>query len=133
MLGLSTSEIKDDLKELHPQSDDNDTDSDSSMLSEDILDSVYPVQPRSAPRTAADYQNMKYQDFSNSGNNASVDEALYLISDINKAHKELSDKEKLREELELRCQVGILSMKLLQPILCNKRSVLFFPGYGLSP
>lgn len=103
--GLSSSEIKDDLKELHPQSDDNDTDSDSSQMSEDILDSVYPVQPRSAPRTAADYLNMKYQDFSSSGNNASVDEALYLISDITKEHKELADKEKLREELELRCQV----------------------------
>jgi hypothetical protein len=99
--GLSLSEIKDDLRELHPPSDENDTDSDSSILSDDILDSVYPVQPRSAPRSA-----LQFPDQFSSGNNVSVDEAMYLIRDISKSHKDLFEKEKLREEWEIRCEVS---------------------------
>ena len=103
--GLSTTEIKSDLKELLPPSEDNDTDSDSSLMSDDILDSVYPVQPRSAPRSASDAHGFRYQDYSTSGNNVSVDEALFLIKDISKSHNELYAKEKEREEFEQRCQV----------------------------
>lgn len=100
---MSSSEIKNDLKELLPPSEDNDTDSDSSLLSDDVLDSVYPVQPRSAPRSASD--GLRYQDYSTSGNNVNVDEALFLLKDISKSHKELYNKETTREEYELRCQV----------------------------
>ena len=102
---MSSSEIKNDLKELLPPSEDNDTDSDSSLLSDDILDSVYPVQPRSAPRSASD--GLRYQDYSTSGNNVNVDEALFLLKDISKSHKELYNKEITREDFELRCQVSL--------------------------
>jgi hypothetical protein len=112
--GLSLTEIKDDLRELHPPSDDNDTDSDSSILSDDILDSVYPVQPRSAPRSA-----LQLQDQFSSGNNVSVDEAMYLIRDISKSHKELFEKEKLREEWEIRCEVSVY-LRIFVGAVCGK-------------
>lgn len=101
MSGLSSLEIKEDLRELHPQSDANDTDSDSSIISDDILDSVYPVQPRSAPRSA-----MQLQDYLTSTQNITADEAMYVIRDIGKAHKELMEKEKQREEWEIRSEVN---------------------------
>ena len=101
--GLTLIEIKDDLKELIPQSDDNDTDSDCSLLSEDILDSVYPVAPRSAPRSAG---NSSLPDYASAGSsNVSNDEAIYLINDISKTHKELYENEKYREEMEIQCEV----------------------------
>jgi hypothetical protein len=100
VFGLSTLEIKEDLHELHPPSDANDTDSDCSVISDDILDSVYPVQPRSAPRAA-----MQLQDYLNSSQNVTSEEAMFVIKDIAKAHQELMEKEKLREDWEMRTEV----------------------------
>ena len=105
MSGLSTAEIKNDLKALRSEDIENDTDSDSnSIKSDDILDSVYPVQPRRTPKAASDLHTFHYQDNSG-GSSSNVEDALFFIRNISKSHKELFDSEKQREDLELYCQV----------------------------
>lgn len=99
MRGLSTQEIKDDLRELHPPSDANDTDSDCSVLSDDILDSVYPVQPRTAPKTA-----LQQHDYLTSTQNLTTEDAMFVIKDIAKTHSELMEKERQREEWEIQSE-----------------------------
>jgi hypothetical protein len=100
-------EIDGDLNELKVQNEenDNDTDSDCSTKSEDILDSVYPVQPRKTPKSSADLNFLNYQDSTGGSNTDNPENSLFLLKDISKSHKNLLETESQREELELYCQV----------------------------
>ncbi|KAJ1409517.1 hypothetical protein B484DRAFT_436013, partial [Ochromonadaceae sp. CCMP2298] len=82
--GLSVMEIKDDLREMQ-QPHEDDTDSDSSIKSEDILDSIYPVQPRKTPKASgADLGSFSYHGGGlglGLGGGPSVEDALYFLKD----------------------------------------------------
>jgi 16S rRNA C1402 (ribose-2'-O) methylase RsmI len=48
---------------------------------------------------------MQLQDYLNSSQNVTSEEAMFVIRDIAKAHQELMEKEKLREDWEMRTEV----------------------------
>lgn len=110
---LSESEILYDLKELSKNEESNDTDSDSSVRTEDVLPSQYPVKPRKGLLQIGSKDHDFYNEDSHVGkdiNNAEVDEALYFVKKVSLSNKELQDAEQLREELENMYRVSLYNL-----------------------
>lgn len=108
MSKLSEREIQYDLEELAKNEDSNYTDSDSSIRSEDIISSQYPVQPRKGLHLDKDGDALGY--FHHHGgkeiNNAEINEALQFVKQIALSNREMQDAEQYREELESKFKVS---------------------------
>ena len=112
---LSLAEIRSDFKsilstktvdnrvnnDIHRNQDvDNETDSDSSIKSDDVLDSVYPVQPRNLSKSDRSAANFRHLDSNNNYSSGNIDGAMFYIEDIRRHRGDLYEGERLREELE---------------------------------
>jgi hypothetical protein len=105
LLCLSVSEIKNDLALLRKCYD---SDSESSIRSEEVLTSEYPVKPRS--NTQLKRENDLYQDENfKEINSEQVDLAFTVIKSILSQRKDIYDAEFLREDLEIAHQVSTFS------------------------
>ncbi len=108
---LSETEIQYDLIELMQSEESNDTDSDSTIRSDDIVPSQYPVKPRKTlmhssgtdPELSID-DAFGVKEF----DNTEIDEALHYVKKVTLAIKELHDAEQQREELESMCRVSLI-------------------------
>lgn len=98
---MSVEEVKNDLREL--QGNDEDTDSDCSVVSKDVLTSIYPVKPRSyrkiPSKDSASYSRRQEGEYENTGG-AVFDEALAFIKNVHINHSALYNQELEREKLE---------------------------------
>lgn len=101
---LNSNEIHSDLRELQKLSYNSDTDSESSIKSDNILISNYPVKPRKGLQLPSNGDSDDY--FSNKENSAEVNEALAFIKRLSITHKDLYDAELQREELEMMYEVS---------------------------
>lgn len=86
---------------------DDDTDSDCSFKSEDIVVSSYPVRPRTVPkivhRDTSAFSSKQFHDLGEEG--ADVEESLLFLKHIAISNPGLVAKESQREKLENICQV----------------------------
>lgn len=108
---LSKSEIKKDIKEIERSFLPEDTDSDSSVNSDDILPSTYPVKPRRTPRVTArnNYKEQQLIDVSRDRTTlTAADEALTYIRAIKASKKELHQAELERERYETTYLVNLI-------------------------
>lgn len=109
MFGLTKIEIKKDFREIERFLQEDDTDSDSSVRSEDVLPSSYPVKPRKTPR----FLNNRNPNSINQGNQGdeledgnlsydikAADDAFLLLKTIKATKREIYDAEIERERLE---------------------------------
>ena len=96
------------MVELLNNEESNNTDSDSSIQSQEILLSQYPVKPRKdlLPLDGRDHE-FSSDDFYGSGEYdfAEVDDSVYYVKQVSLSNKELKDAEQEREELESMCRV----------------------------
>ena len=104
VFGLSKTEVKKDVREMERSMPD-DTDSDSSVRSEDVLPSSYPVKPRKTPKLLArDKSPSRNYHHDEAGEHEydyrTVEETLCFIDAIKKSKKDLFNAECERERLE---------------------------------
>ncbi len=104
--GLSDVEVYADLRELQHSLSPNETDSDSSVDSDDVLSSVYPVKPRKAIRLSRVEvpSSEKYSETMS----AEVEEALEYVKKLSMTHKELLETDSQREEMEITVEVSVI-------------------------
>ena len=155
MTSLNSSEIKHDLREMQrepsstPFAHANDTDSDSSSVnSEDVLDSEYPVQPRRTPSRRGAMGVIEslggaYFDFFHrsevggldKGNMGmgNVEHAICFVKDyMRDKHPELLEAENHREELEALRQVSRMSSSYKSLLSAYRLVTWFFYRYVVS-
>lgn len=103
---LTESEVFSDLRELHRNASPSDTDGDSSVDSDEVMSSHYPVKPRKTFRLA-DREDLQasYDRFSDV-NSPEIDEALMFIKKITASHRDLYDAECQREDIESTLEVS---------------------------
>jgi hypothetical protein len=104
VFGLSKTEVKKDVREMERSMPD-DTDSDSSVRSEDVLPSSYPVKPRKTPKVLArDKSPSRNYHHDEAGEHEydyrTIEETLCFIDAIKKSKKDLFNAECERERLE---------------------------------
>lgn len=97
---------------LNHDAADNETDSDSSIKSDEILDSEYPVQPRNISKSdRVGANDFRYNENNNNNNiystTTNIDGALFYLDDIRRHRSDLYEGERLREELE-QCSLVII-------------------------
>ena len=97
---MTKTEIKKDVREMERSIDD--TDSDGSVMSEDVLPSMYPVKPRRTPKVmnmprpavaAADGEMGEYD-------SKTVEQALTFLDSVKRNKKDLYNGECERERHE---------------------------------
>eukprot|EP01038_Epipyxis_sp_PR26KG_P008529 gene8529-11529_t len=118
--GLSATEVRNDFKEIKnngfiTRSTHSDTDSECSVLTEDVLPSTYPVKPRRILKAIlGDTLKTTNQLINESEKNgAEVDEALRFIKELNINNSDLYSKEAHRESLEALYQSYLTSIEIL--------------------
>jgi hypothetical protein len=127
---LSKTEIKTDVREMERSMHD-DTDSDGSVLSEDVLMSIYPVKPRKVPKvnaiprpsamSAGEGEDGEYD-------SKLVEQSLTFLDAVKRNRKDLYNAECERERFESQGVVSrLLSCRLLALIrvLCLFTVCLF--------
>ena len=107
VFALSKAEVKKDLREMEREMASPEEDTDSSIKSDDVLSSTYPVRPRKTPRRdrtllaqSLSSSDTSY-DFANVGSGTDIDEMLKYIQMIESTKPELLEIDKLREEKEV--------------------------------
>jgi hypothetical protein len=90
---------------------DAETDSDSSIKSDEISDSEYPVQPRNISKSdRVDTNDFRYNENNNIYSTATnIDGSLFYLDDIRRHRADLFEGERLREELEQCSLVKLIS------------------------
>lgn len=98
---LSKTEIKKDVREME-RNVNEDTDSDSSIMSEDVLVSSYPVKPRKAPKVIIPVKpvNTGPTDIEREYDGKTVDQTLAFLDAVRRNKKDLHSAECERERLE---------------------------------
>ena len=106
---LSKSEIKKDIKEIE-RCLNSDSDSDSTIKSEDILPSTYPVKPRRTPKPSLKSLKHPSQMDENEQDNSEVgnDEAFEFLKAVEASRPDIFDAEKEREKLEIQYLVILM-------------------------
>jgi hypothetical protein len=101
VFALSKTEVKKDVREME-RNVNEDTDSDSSILSEDVLVSSYPVKPRKAPKVMIPVKQISTgpTDIEREYDGKTVDQTLSFIDAVRRNKKDLHNAECERERLE---------------------------------
>lgn len=101
VFALSKTEVKKDVREME-RNVNEDTDSDSSILSEDVLVSSYPVKPRKAPKVMIPVKPISAgpTDIEREYDGKTVDQTLSFIDAVRRNKKDLHNAECERERLE---------------------------------
>lgn len=99
-------EIKKDVREMERNIND-DTDSDSSILSDEVLVSSYPVKPRKAPKIMVPVKpvNSGSTDIEREYDGKAVDQTLTFLDAIMQSKKDMYNAECEREHFENQCLV----------------------------
>jgi len=123
---LSKTEIKKDVREMERSMHD-DTDSDGSVMSDDVLPSTYPVKPRKTAKipimqrpsamSSADAEAAEYD-------SKMVEQTLTFLDSVKRNKKDLYHVECERERLE--------SQALVRFLFQSKLKCLFFLHYNLA-
>lgn len=107
MRPLSRNEIKKDISEIECY-DRSDTESNSSVLSEDVLSSTYPVKPRrhTKPKVEQRVKQVVTKEVGDIDQNI-VEETIEFLRIVENARPDVFEAEQEREELEIKYQVQI--------------------------
>lgn len=123
VFALSKTEVKKDVREMERNLNE-DTDSDSSILSEDVLVSSYPVKPRKAPKVTVPLKPVITgpTDVEREYDGKTVDQTLSFIDAVRRSKKDLYSAECERERLEdqsLVSDIFLISLTVLWPFLLD--------------
>ena len=101
---LCKAEIKRDFRDMEANLLASESDSESSVLSEECLPSVYPVKPRSIPKWNAQHTAVS-RDVSRDFDDANIQDTYDFFKIVEGVRSEIFEAEREREALELTYQV----------------------------
>lgn len=110
IFALSKAEIKKDVREME-RSMHSDTDSDSSVLSEDVLPSTYPVKPRKTPKGTVTQKPpagavAEIDPLEREYDSKMIEQTLVFLDSLKRNKKDLYNAEVERERLENQSMVS---------------------------
>lgn len=109
MISLTKPEIRKDIRDIERSLIQEDTDSESSVRSEDILPSSYPVKPRKMVRhSQRSDSNRAHAGGDKTANLNMIEECLDFLRAIRVSKKTVHDAEVEREKLEAQIAVCLL-------------------------
>lgn len=119
---LSSTDIKKDIREIERCSH-SESDSDSSVLSEDVLPSTYPVKPRKNPKWIQPRVTGAQDDDEIIFDKKTAEEALAFLKVVKSSKRDLYERERERELLEIQNEV-IFSSLFAPPLVLIVHSSL---------
>ena len=113
MKPLSRNEIKKDISDIE-YNERSDTESNSSVLSEEILNSTYPVKPRrhTKPKIEQRIKQIITKDIGDIDQNI-IEETVEFLRIVETARPDIFEAEKEREDIEIKYQVNLLPLLII--------------------